>query len=499
MIGALGNKLPSIAEPKTYLNFKTRLKWTVGILILFLVLGQVTVYGISPQATERFRFLEIILGSTMGSLISLGIGPIVTASIILQLLVGSGLVGWDLKTKEGKANFQGAQKLLAVVFCVFEGFAFVMFGAIQPINQEPFTLLILIAQLTFGGILILLMDEVVSKWGIGSGVSLFIAAGVGKNVFIRALNPLITPGSNVPSGYIPLSISLLAVGEVTQALLAWLPILSTVLVFMIVVYVQAIKVEVPLAFGSIRGFSRRWPLKFIYTSNIPVILTAALLANLRLVGSFLYARGITLLGSVNEQGIPTSGILYYITAPNSADVQVLSIIILTAMFVGSFLAFYFGHKRGIQIVLISTIVGIVSSIFITNAFVGLPSLTNMLRVVGYFLFMIVFSVIFSVFWISTSGMDAESVAEQISSLGMQIPGFRRDPRIVKQVLNRYIPVLAVLGGMFVGALAAVADLTNALGTGTGILLTVMIIYQLYEQISTQYVEDMNPAMRKFFE
>ena len=96
-------------------------------------------------------------------------------------------------------------------------------------------------------------------------------------------------------------------------------------------------------------------------------------------------------------------------------------------------------------------------------------------------------------------MDAHSVAEQIKGIGMQIPGFRRDPRIIEQVLSRYIMPLAVMGGLWVGLLAAFADLTGALGTGTGILLTVMIIYNFYEQISMRYMEEMHPALRKFFE
>ena len=95
-------------------------------------------------------------------------------------------------------------------------------------------------------------------------------------------------------------------------------------------------------------------------------------------------------------------------------------------------------------------------------------------------------------------MDARAVSEQIEGMGMQIPGFRRDPRIVEQVLNRYIPSLAIISGVFIGLLASVADFTNAVGTGTGILLTVMIIYNLYENISMRYMEDMHPAMRKFF-
>ncbi|MEM7826730.1 MAG: preprotein translocase subunit SecY, partial [Candidatus Aenigmatarchaeota archaeon] len=121
------------------------------------------------------------------------------------------------------------------------------------------------------------------------------------------------------------------------------------------------------------------------------------------------------------------------------------------------------------------------------------------RAVCYGLFMCIGSMLFSVLWVQTSGMDARSVAEQIQGIGMQIPGFRRDPRIIEQVLARYITPLAIMGGLFVGLLAAFADFTGALGSGTGILLTVMIIYNFYEQISMRYMEDMHPALRGFFE
>ena len=77
--------------------------------------------------------------------------------------------------------------------------------------------------------------------------------------------------------------------------------------------------------------------------------------------------------------------------------------------------------------------------------------------------------------------------------------FRRDPRILEKVLDRYITPLAVLGGAAVGALAALADFIGALGTGTGILLTVMIIYNFYENLAARYLEEMNPMIRKFFE
>ncbi len=499
--------LPGIEDPKTHLNFKARLKWTALALFLFLIMGQITLYGVSAAAKERFQFFELVLGSSIGSLITLGIGPIVTASIILQLLVGSKMLPWDLKTKDGKARFQGTQKLLAVFFAVFESIAFVSFGGIQPVSNEASVIGLLIVQLAFSSLLLMLMDEVVSKWGIGSGISLFIAAGVAKNIFVRAFNPLSTGAEGIPAGLIPQSLVFFSTGEMFQAFTAMLPVISTLIVFAIVVYAQAMKVEIPLAFGSVRGFSRRWPLKLIYTSNIPVILVAALLANLQLVGSVLArpAEDTTdrcgLLGCFDQDGSPISGLVYFLQQPgirSDLQMQMFFLTFLLVIFLASFSVFYFRISNSIRIVSASAVAGIVLALLVTSATVGMPGADSAFRAIVYILVYVVGATIFSIFWVSTSGMDARTLAEQIEGMGMSVPGFRRDPRIVEQVLDRYIPTLAIISGIFIGLLAAIADLTNAIGTGTGILLTVMIVYNFYEQIAARYVEDMHPAVRKFF-
>ncbi|MBI4174313.1 MAG: hypothetical protein HY517_01600, partial [Candidatus Aenigmarchaeota archaeon] len=428
----------------------------------------------------------------------------VTASIILQLLVGSKIIPWDLKTEEGKRKFQGTQKLAVIFFCVFEGYAYVAFGAISPVSPDPGVFSLLIAQLAFGGFLVLLMDEVITKWGIGSGVSLFIAANVTTTIFVRAFNPLTLPGETIPSGILPQFVALLGLGEVFQAFAALLPLAATIIVFLMVVYIQAIKVEIPLAFGSIRGFSRRWPLNLIYTSNIPVILIAALLANLQLVGN-ITAKTVTdaglrcgLFGCFDSNGAPVSGLALFFNPPVTLPVQIFFLTIMIVVFVAAFMAFYFKYQRVNRVIFGSIIAGIALAFAISMLTVGLPTGEEGLRALSYMLILVIGSIIFSIFWVSTSGMDSRSVAEQIEGMGMQIPGFRRDPRIVEEVLQRYIPTITIMSGLFIGMLAAMADFTGALGTGTGILLTVMIIYNLYENIATRYVEDMHPSLRKFF-
>lgn len=376
-----------------------------------------------------------------------------TASIILQLLVGAKLLPLDMTKKEDRERFQILQKILSIVFCFLEGFAYVAFGVVQLAQPTFSNILIVTLQLAIGGFIILLMDEVISKWGIGSGISLFIAAGVSKSIFIKLFSPF-TLGEEYPLGLLLQAILGIIRNELEVAVDALLPIIFTIIVFLVVVYAQGIEVQIPLAFGGLSGFGKRWPLKFIYTSNIPVILTSALFANLMLAGSMFAAKGITILGNFDENNNPISGILYYISPPPN---------LVRSIIHGSF------------------------------------TIDMILRGIFYTIFTCVFAVIFSVLWVQTSGMDAKSVAEQIQSIGMQIPGFRRDPRIVEEVLARYINPLAVMGGLFVGLLAAFAELTGAIGSGTGILLTVMIIYNFYEQISLRYMEEMHPILRGFFE
>lgn len=453
------SSLPEVKGPKQRLSFKEKLKWTLLILVFFFVLGFIPLYGLGENALQQFEFLSIILGASFGSIISLGIGPLVTSSIVLQLLSGTGMLKLDLTTAEGKKKFQGLNKILGIFFVIFESAIYVLMGGLAPSNSLVGTSLygqlevLLIFQLFLGGIMIMFMDEVVSKWGFGSGISLFIAAGVSQQLFIRMFNFLPSPTNpDISAGAIPAFFQSIVGGDVTTAGLQLAGVISTVLVFAISVYAQSMKVEIPLSFGRVRGQGIRWPLNFFYTSNIPVILMAALLANVQLFATLFERWGHPILGTFSGSS-PASGVVYWLSAPNV---------------VGSIL-------RG--------------------AFT--PSL--LLQALVYTLALVIGAVVFSIFWVQTANMNAQSQARQILASGLQIPGFRRDERVLERVLERYIWPLTIIGGAAIGLLAAVADLTGALANGTSIVLTVSIIYKLYEEISKQHMMDMHPAMRRFME
>src|SRR3990167_175148 len=164
--------LPEVVRPEQKkLEFKEKLKWTLIILFGFYVLSVVPLFGLGENALSQFEQLSIILGASFGSILSLGIGPIVTASIVLQLLAGSGILKLDTNTPEGRAYFQGLQKILTIFFIVFEAAVYVFLGGLSPAlelrgTSQFFNLqLLLVFQLCIGGFLVMLMDDVTTKWG----------------------------------------------------------------------------------------------------------------------------------------------------------------------------------------------------------------------------------------------------------------------------------------------------------------------------------------------
>lgn len=432
--------LPQVKSPTYRVPFKEKLKWTGVILILYFVLCQIPLFGLSDISVDQFAQLRAVMAGSFGSIMTLGIGPIVSASIILQLLVGGKIINLDLSQAEDKALFQGTQKLLAIIFTLFEGAVLVITGSLQAASPELVWIMIL--QITIGGILIIFLDEVISKWGFGSGVGLFIAAGVSSQIITGAFNPLSTPVSpDVPSGAIPKFIYLLTTSQPDFTVL--IPIISLIVVFLVVVYAESLRVEIPLSFGGVKGARGKYPLKFIYASNMPVILTSALLLNVQLFAAVFQKIGFPILGNI-ENGQAVNGLAYYLTTPNLSTVM-----------------------------------------------------TNPLGVIFYAVVFITACMIFAWLWVELSNIGPKAVAKQLHGMGMQIPGHRSSRTHFERILKKYIPAITVMGGAFVGLLAFGADLTGALGGGTGVLLTVGIVYKLYEEIAQEQLMDMHPMLRNF--
>jgi len=449
--GILHN-LPEVRAPtEKKVSFNVKLKWTLVILVGFFILSNISLFGISGNSLSRFEYLAIMLGTSFGSIISLGIGPIVMASIILQLLSGAQIINIDTNTTEGKKFFQGMQKLLAFAFVLFESLVYVL---MKGIAAEPGFTGLVIFQLCLGGFLIIFMDEVIQKWGFGSGVSLFIAAGIGWRVFAQLFQFIGPQGTFEASGKVLAIVASVIIGDGTGVAQAFFPIAVTIVLFLVVVFAQSLKVEIPLAFDRVRGHSVKWPLNFFYSGVMPVIFVSALAANVQLFASMIqgWLGNATFLGGFSSGGQAVSGLSFWIGSTP----------ILETIITGSFRWVY------------------------------------AVQAVGHVLFYVFFSVLFAFFWVNTSGQDARSQANKIVNSGMSMPGFRKDERVLESILKRYVTPLTVMGGAAIGILASVANLLGALVGGTAILLVIMILYQLYENIAQQHAVDMNPALKGFF-
>jgi len=447
--------LPEVAPPPTPPTLKEKLLWTGAALVLFFIMGYVRPWGLSAAANEQLNFFAIILASSLGSIITAGIGPIVLASIILQLFVGSGILNLDLSRPEDRVYFTGLQKLLAIVLAFFEAFVYTKSYLIPVPGFEWLVIL----QVALGSILLMYLDELVMKWGIGSGISLFIAGGVAQRIFVRLAGP---EGSVLEE-----LVAALTAGSLAQVLVPLWLIIATVIVFLLVVYAEGIHVEIPITWARARGVGGRYPLKLLYLSNIPVILAAALFANIQLIAYLTkdipYISWI--LGQYRE--IPTeNGVQYEL--------------------VGG-LAYFLNPPAGLIEKLITTLVTGVP-------YEGLGM--DILRALVYMILLTTTSVFFGKLWLELSGMGPRQIAEQLVRSGFTVPGFRRDPRVVEKVLERYIPAVAVLGSALVGFLAAFTDVFGALASGMGILLAVSVVYRYYEILMRERLLEQHPQLEK---
>jgi len=464
---------PEVSAPERKVGFNEKLFWTGLALVLYLTMTEVPLYGITTPTGDPFLYLRVIFASHRGSLMELGIGPIVTAGLILQLLTGSGMVQCDMSNPDDRILFTTASKIFSFILIGVQASAYIIGGVYQL--ADPRMAIVVFLQLVFAGLVLMLLDEMIQKgWGIGSGISLFILAGVAQGILWESLSVTISPaaGNERFYGAIPELIQQFTRGIFTTQLLYTRPqnlptmlgLLTTIIVFLVVIYVEGVRVEMPISYAGYRGFRSRYPIKLLYVSNLPVIFASALFANVYFISQIVWNNynrvplnanpWLNLLGMYEFRGesnqpVPVGGLVYFVIPPRS-----ISDIMSDPM--------------------------------------------GLVRALGYTGILVTFSIVFSLTWLEVGGLGPSTVAKQLVDSGMEIPGFRRSEKPIEQVLKRYIPTVTILGGALVGLIAALADFFGVFGTGMGVLLSVGILYQYYQLLMQERVAEMYPALRRFF-
>lgn len=447
--------VPSIRDSDKLISKQTRFTWTAIALFIYLICCQIPLYGIyQSSGSDPLYWLRVILASNRGTLMELGISPIVTSSMIMQLLAGSKLIDVDKNSKEDKDLFDGATKIFGFLITIGEAVAYVISGMYGDLSSlGAFHAYLIIVQLIIAGVIVLLLDEVLNKgYGLGSGISLFIAVNICETIVWKCFSPFTInseSGATEYEGAIVSTIHMLLtksnkIGALQKAFYRTssanlLNVITTVVVFFIVIYFQGFRYEISISRKETPGAYQTYPVKLFYSSNMPIILQTALVSNLYFFSQILYKRYkgnflVRLLGQWQEvesggHSIPVGGLSYYISPPRDM----------------------------------------------------LEIARDPFHTIFYIAFILISCALFSKTWIEVSGSGVNEVAKGLTEQGYFIQGFRDIS--TKDKLKRVIPIAATFGGMCVGALTIFADFVGAIGSGTGILLAVTIIYGMYEEIT----------------
>ncbi|KAK4399272.1 protein transport protein Sec61 subunit alpha [Sesamum angolense] len=446
--------LPEVQSADRKIPFREKVIYTVISLFIFLVCSQLPLYGIhSTTGADPFYWMRVILASNRGTVMELGITAIVTSGLVMQLLAGSKIIEVDNNVREDRALLNGAQKLLGILIAVGEAVAYVLSGMYGSVSQLGVgNAILIILQLCFAGIIVICLDELLQKgYGLGSGISLFIATNICENIIWKAFSPTTINsgrGAEFEGAVIALFHLLITRTDKVRALREAfyrqnLPnvtnLLATVLIFLIVIYFQGFRVVLPVRSKNARGQQGSYPIKLFYTSNMPIILQSALVSNLYFI-SQVNLRYATYFVSVFMRYFSVLGAVI-----STAFMQ-----LLYKRYGGNFLVNLLGKWK--------------ESEYLVNQFLLVALLImSLLR-------------------------QAKDVAKQLKEQQMVMPG-HRDSNLQKE-LNRYIPTAAAFGGMCIGALTVLADFMGAIGSGTGILLAVTIIYQYFETFEKEKASEL---------
>lgn len=393
----------------------------------------------------------------------LGITPIITSGMILQLIVGLKVLDLDMNKSRDRGLFNAAQKLLGILINLGSSLAYVLAGSYGPVSELGLGVsLALIAQLFFAGMLMIMLDDLLGKgWGLGGGINLFIVTNICESVLWALFSPL-----TISTGAGTLQFEGAIVNAFHQIIMErnkfkaltniffrpdlpnLMSVIATVAVFLIVIYIQGWTNKSTMLVPRDEALRGRYPpqplpIKLFYTSNMPIILLSALISQVYFFSQVLYRRYganplIRLLGIWDESTRrPVWGIAYILSPPSS----------LMEVWEEPFHALF------------------------------------------YITFYLTSCALFAQIWLQISGSGPSTVLKQLNDVpnGPLVVRNATGDKVLetRRIVTRKIETAAALGGLCVAALSISADLLGAIGSGTGILMAVTLIYDLFEKINKE--------------
>ncbi|MHA2244850.1 MAG: hypothetical protein ACXADY_07760 [Candidatus Hodarchaeales archaeon] len=464
---------PNIGKPTREVSFNEKVFWTVGAVVVYFLMASIPIIGADIGEGDPFGFIRVITASTYGSLAEIGVGAIVTSGLIMQVLVGLKIIKVNLEDSEEQSLYNGAQKVISVVLTIIASIA-CLIGGIYGTGLDFGSQLAIMAQLFFAGIIIIYLDEIIQKgWGFGSGILLFIAGGVGLQIFqglfaAQAIaegtrdSPLISMRGIVLAFFAwtaqrgpieaigALFLRYNPANNVNLPSLSILSVLATIVVSFIIIFLESLHIKIPIIDIQPKEIQLKYPIRFLYSPIIPLILASAVLTNFHFIAKMVWNftgrettnnlltlfLGTFRIDNVSNQYVPTGGLVYFLTPPRSL--------------IGNLGVF--DISRGLDTMM--------------------PSL---IRALIYVAILIVLSVIFSIISLETTGIHAHEITKQHLESEIHKLGLEQNEKMIETSLEMNIRKITIIGGVVTGSLAALADFFGVLGTGIGILLLISII------------------------
>ncbi|MEK7607482.1 MAG: preprotein translocase subunit SecY [Patescibacteria group bacterium] len=286
-------------------DLRKRILFVIAALVLFRLFTTIPIPGIDTAklaslfANSQFLgLLNIFSGGGLAnlSIVMLGVGPYITASIIMQLLtimIPSLKALYQEEGEAGRAKFAQYSRRLSLPLAMIQAFSFIIIFQRQGIipDLEPFALLLNVLVITGGSMLLMWLGELITEFGMGNGTSLIIFAGI--------VASLPTAISGTIAAYNPSQLPLY-VGIIALALI----------VVYAVVFITEAERPIPVTYAKqVRGMkvyggvSTYLPLRLNQAGVIPIIFALSIMLFPQMLFNFFATSSNAILQSISSVGL----------------------------------------------------------------------------------------------------------------------------------------------------------------------------------------------------
>lgn len=268
---------------------RKRIAFVIGALVVYRLLSTIPMPGVDPQSLSRLLngnqflgLLDVFSGGGISklSVVMLGVGPYITASIIIQLvamMIPSIKAMMQEEGEIGRMKLSQYSRYLSVPLAILQGFGFLTLLANQNVlpHLSGMSMIVAVLTVTAGSALLMWIGELISEFGIGNGVSLIIFAGIVSALpthivqFVATFDP-----SQIPSYIVFAIVALVVITGVVVVTEAERPIPVT----------YAKQVRGNKVYG---GVSTYLPLRLNQAGVIPIIFALSILLFPQIIANFL--------------------------------------------------------------------------------------------------------------------------------------------------------------------------------------------------------------------